>query len=73
MAVAKVESLLLVITKKQMLMLLHSFSSVHKEMKVVANRRLLYLSRAIDSVKQEFFGSEAELDEEVLLKKNLDE
>lgn len=73
MAVAKVESLLLVITKKQMLVLLDSFSSVHKEMKVVANRRLLYLTRAIDSVKQEFFGADAELDEGALLAKNLAE
>ena len=43
MAVAKVESLLLVITKKQIEELLRNFSSIHKEMKAVANRRLSYL------------------------------
>ena len=56
MAVAKQESMLLVVTKKQVLELLSDFPTVFKEMKIVATRRLNYLQRSIDQVKLEFFG-----------------
>ena len=56
MAVAKEESQLLVTTKAKIVDLLSNFPSVSREMKVVATRRLGYLTHSIEAVKQEFFG-----------------
>jgi len=56
MTVAKVESQLLVVTKKQILELLKGYPSIHKEMKFLAQRRLAYLNKSIEEVKTEFFG-----------------
>ena len=54
MAVAKLECQMLVVTKFKMLELLSNFTSIFKEMKVVAARRLNYLTKSIDDVKKEF-------------------
>jgi hypothetical protein len=45
---------MLVVTKFKMLELLSNFTSIFKEMKVVAARRLNYLTKSIDDVKKEF-------------------
>ena len=43
-------------TKAKIVELLQNFPMIFNEMKVVATRRLGYLSRSIEAVKQEFFG-----------------
>ena len=51
MAVAKVESQLLVTTKTKIIDLLQGFPMIYKEMRVVATRRLNYLTGSIEAVK----------------------
>ena len=65
MAVAKEESQLLVVTKKQIMELLKQFSNVSKEMRVVASRRLLYLNRSIEEIKKQYDMENPDRDLEV--------